>query len=217
MTSQTHLTGLAALAEHSEEYLPEDDVLAGARDAADELGCPTATPSIGATLRFLATTLCARAVVEVGTGAGVSGLYLLRGMAGDGVLTSIDIEPEFQHAARRAFTAAGFPSGRARLIAGRAVDVLPRLTDGGYDLVYVDAAKVEYQRYYQHGVALLRAGGVIAFGGIGAYGRFTDPARRDPETLAMRELARTVSEDERLRPALLPVGAGLLVAARSAP
>jgi len=83
----------------------------------------------GAALRFLAATLQARAVVEVGTGAGVSGLCLLAGMAPDGVLTSIDIEPEHQRAARRAFTEAGTTAGRMRLIMGQALDVLPRLTD----------------------------------------------------------------------------------------
>ncbi|MQA10443.1 MAG: methyltransferase domain-containing protein [Pseudonocardiaceae bacterium] len=166
-------------------------------------------------LRFLATALRAKGVVEIGTGAGVSGLYLLRGMAPDGVLTSIDIEPEHQRAARRAFTDADVPAGRTRLIMGRALDVLPRLTDGGYDLVFVDAAKPEYPHYYEEGVRLLRPGGVIAFDDALWQGRVADPARRDPETSALREVARAVREDDRLVPALLPVGDGLLVAAKA--
>ena len=64
-------------------------------------------------------------MVEVGTGAGVSGLWLLRGMRPDGVLTTVDQDPEHQRAARQAFGEAGIPSGRARLIVGNALEVLP--------------------------------------------------------------------------------------------
>ncbi|MGH3952184.1 MAG: O-methyltransferase [Pseudonocardiaceae bacterium] len=216
MTSETYASGSSGLATYVNGYLPDDEILEAARARAADLGCPAVEPAAGAALRFLAATLCARAVVEIGTGAGVSSLYLLRGMDPDGVLTSIDIEPEYHRAARQAFGEAGFPTGCARLIMGRAVDVLPRLTDGGYDLVFVDAAKVEYPHYYQRGVSLLRPGGVIAFSGVLANGKPADPARRDPETLAVREVAREVAGDERLMPALLPVGGGLLVASRLA-
>ncbi len=209
----TSETLAASGGDHAEAYLPDhpaDAALLAARARSAELGCAALGPATGAALCFLATSLRARAVVEIGTGIGVSGLYLLRGMAPDGVLTSIDIEPEHHQAARRTFREAGYPPGRTRLIMGRALDVLPRLTSGGYDLVFVDAARAEYPRYYEHGVQLLRPGGVIAFHGV------TDAARgerREPGSLAARELARAIREDERLVPALLPVGGGLLVAA----
>ncbi|MGH3431868.1 MAG: O-methyltransferase [Thermocrispum sp.] len=208
---------MTSAAETVDDYLPDDDVVLAARARAADLGCPAVAPSTGATLRFLATAVGARAVVELGTGAGVSGLYLLRGMAGrgeDGVLTSIDIEPEFHRAARTAFSEAGFQAGRSRLILGRAVDVLPRLTAGGYDLVFVDAAKAEYAHYFEQGVQLLRPGGVIAFNDVLSKGKPVDPVRRDTEAMALREVARAVAGDERLMPTLLPVGGGLLAAAR---
>ena len=191
-------------------YLAEDEVLAAARTSAHELGCGAIGNAAGAALRFLATTLQAKAVVEVGTGAGVSGLCLLAGMAPDGVLTSIDIEPEHQRAARRAFTEAGTPAGRMRLIMGQALDVLPRLTDGGYDLVFFDAAKIEYPKYLAQGVRLLRPGGVIVFTDVLGM----DAGRRDQETIALREVAKSVREDDRLVPALLGLDQGLLVAAK---
>jgi len=145
-------------AAYVEGYLSDDETLVAARGRAAEFGCTPLSAAAGAALRFLAATLQARAVVEIGTGAGVSGLHLLRGMAPDGVLTSIDIEPEYHRAARKAFLEAGFPPGRTRLIMGRALDVLPRLTHGGYDLVFVDSARLEYPSYYEKGVALLRPG-----------------------------------------------------------
>jgi len=167
-------------------------------------------------LRFLAATVAARSVVEVGTGAGVSGIYLLRGMVGDGVLTSIDVEGEHQRVAKESFAEAGIPSGRARLITGRALDVLPRLTDGAYDLVFCDAAKAEYGDYLREALRLLRPGGVLAFDNALWHGRVPDPANRDSETVAVRELLRQVHDDERLTAVLVGAGDGLLAAVKGA-
>lgn len=215
VASDTPTLDSDALNAYVEGFVSEDDALVTARARGVELGCSPISPGGGAALRFLATALRARAVVEIGTGSGVSGLYLLRGMAPDGVLTSIDVEPEFQSAAKRAFSDAGMGPGRARLIMGRALDVLPRLTDEAYDLLYVDAARSEYPAYHEQGVRLLRPGGVIAFDSVLWSGRVANPARRDAETVALREVARAVREDERLVPMLLPLGDGLLVAAKA--
>jgi predicted O-methyltransferase YrrM len=205
----------AGLRDYVEDYLAEDETLSAARARGRELGCVPIGAAGGSALRFLATALRAKAVVEVGTGAGLSGLYLLRGMALDGVLTSIDVEPQNQAAAKQAFAAEGVPPGRTRLIMGRALDVLPRLTDSGYDLIFVDAAKTEYPAYYEEGVRLLRPGGVIAFDNVLWRGRVADPDDQDVDTVALREVARLVRDDDRLVPVLLPVGDGLLVAAKN--
>jgi predicted O-methyltransferase YrrM len=198
-------------------YLVEDEVLTAARARATRLGCPAIGNAAGAALRFLAATLQARAVVEVGTGAGVSGLCLLAGMTPDGILTSIDIEPEHQRAARTAFTEAGTSASRMRLIMGQALDVLPRLTDGGYDLVFFDAARAEYPKYHPQGVRLLRPGGVLVFADVLGTARPTDTGRRDHESMALREVTKSVRDDDHLVPALLPVGDGLLVATKKVP
>jgi predicted O-methyltransferase YrrM len=200
--------------EYLESFVTEDGLLAAARERGQELGCIPIGPAGGAALRFLASALAARAVVEVGTGAGTSGLWLLRGMTPAGVLTSIDVEPEHQRAARQTFSEAGFPPSRYRLIMGQALDVLPRLTDGGYDLVFVDAAKPEYPRYLEAGVRLLRPGGVIAFDNALWGGRVADPACRDPSATALRETGAKVRDDETLIPLMLPIGDGLLLALR---
>lgn len=170
------------------------------------------TGSVGATLSFLARVMAARTVVEIGTGAGVSGVWLLRGMRQDGVLTTIDIEPEHQRAAKRAFGDAGMSAGRFRMINGRALEVLPRLTDAGYDLVFVDAAQVDHPRYLAEALRLLRPGGAVVLHGSLAGGRVGDPTQRDPATVALRETARAIAEDERLVPVLLPLGDGLQAA-----
>lgn len=183
-------------------------------DRAEQLGCVPVSPGTGAVLRLLAAVTRASAVVETGTGAGVSGLWLLRGMAPDGVLTTIDTEAEHQRAAKDTFAEDGARPGRVRTITGRALDVLPRLTDGGYDLVVLDADPLELPASVEHGRRLLRAGGVLAVVHALADDRVPDPARRDAVTTTLREVARTLREDESLVPALVPSGDGLLLAAR---
>lgn len=197
----------------AENWLTEDDVIAGARARADELGCVPIGPAGGAVLRLLAAACGARAVVELGTGTGVSGLWLMRGgMTPDGVLTSVDVEAEHQRAAREAFAEAGIGSGRYRLINGSAREVLPRLADGAYDLVFVDADKAGYPFYLEQAVRLLRPGGVVAFDNALWADKVADPGARDADTTAIREVARLVREDERLVPAMIAAGDGLLAA-----
>jgi predicted O-methyltransferase YrrM len=197
---------------YAEEFVAEDEVLANARARGAEVGIAPIGPGGGAALRFLATLTEARAVVEIGTGTGVSGLWLLRGMRPDGVLTTVDTEAEHQRLAKKTFTEAGIPTQRARLINGAALEVLPRLTDGHYDLVFCDGDKREYSDYLAEALRLLKPGGLVAFDNALWHDRVADPAQRDPETVAIRELGRTVRESDDLLPLLIPMSDGLLVA-----
>jgi predicted O-methyltransferase YrrM len=200
----------------TEAYVAEDLVLRTARSLAHEVGLDAVTPGAGAALRLLAAAGNARSVVEIGTGTGISGLWLLRGMRPDGVLTTIDVEGEHQRIARRIFVEAGFAPGRTRIITGRALDVLPRLADGAYDLIFVDADVTEYSASVDAALRLLRPGGVLAVNGALAGGRIGDPAARDLETVTIREVVKAVRESEDWVPALLPAGDGLLAAVKRA-
>ncbi|HEY0812190.1 MAG TPA: O-methyltransferase [Pseudonocardia sp.] len=197
-----------------ESYLAEDDVMLDARSAAGVLGCVPVSSGVGTALRFLASAIRARAVVEIGTGTGLSGLWLLRGMRPDGILTSIDADPEHQRIARAAFTAHGHGPSRIRLINGMGLEVLPRLTDSVYDLVLVDTSPADHPRYLDEALRLLRPGGVLALHGVLGAG-VADPDATDPTTLALREVMRQVREDDRLAPTLLPLGEGLLAAIKA--
>jgi predicted O-methyltransferase YrrM len=192
----------------------EDIVLQTARNLAHEVGLAAVTSGTGALLRLLAAAGNSKAVVEIGTGTGVSGVWLLRGMRADGVLTTIDVENEHQRIARRIFIEAGFASSRTRIITGRALDVLPRLADGVYDLVFVDADATEFGACADAALRLLRPGGVLAVHGALAGGRISDPAARDSDTVTIRETVKAIRESEDWIPAFLPSGEGLLVAVR---
>ena len=163
-------------------------------------------------LTLLAASVKAQAVVEIGTGTGVSGAALLAGMEPSGILTTIDVEAEHQRVARETFTALGYDHVRTRLIAGRALDVLPRMSDAAYDIVFIDGDKVEYPAALAQAKRLLRVGGLAIFDNVLWGGKVADAGQRDAETVALRDVAAAVREDDDWMPALLTVGDGLLVA-----
>ena len=199
---------------YTAEYLPEDEPLLAARANAAALGgTEPVLPAVGAALRFLACAVGARTAVEIGTGCGSSGIWLLRGMRPGSTLTSVDTEPEYHRMARKAFTQAGFAQNQCRLILGRALDVLPRLSDGTYDMVFCDADPRDYPDYLSAALRLLRTGGIVAFNNAvaGASGNAGDD---DPDEALAFDLASQVKADERLVPVLLPLGEGLLAAVK---
>ncbi|MET1133129.1 MAG: O-methyltransferase, partial [Aeromicrobium sp.] len=198
------MTTEASLA-YVEQFQSEDDHLRTARQHAETVGVVPVLPGARAALSFLAGAAGAKSVAEIGTGTGVSGLALLRGMLPDGVLTSVDLEAENQRLARQVFLGAGISPTRFRLITGSALDVLPRLNDGGYDLVFCDGDKVEYGEYLDEALRLTRAGGFVVFDNALWHDRVADPSQRDPETVAIRELVERVRADEDLSALLLPL------------
>ncbi|HEY1627504.1 MAG TPA: O-methyltransferase [Streptosporangiaceae bacterium] len=220
---------LGNAADYAADYVAEDEPLLTARaNAADLGGTDPVRPTVGAALRFIASAVGAKTAVEVGTGCGSSGIWLLRGMRPGGTLTSVDTEPEYHRMARQAFTQAGFAANQSRLILGRALDVLPRLSDGVYDLVFCDVDPAGYPDYLAAALRLLRPGGVAVFNDALAAPEPPDTSVSsvrddyyDPysggvaeEPAAGLDVASMVRDDERLVPILLPLGDGLLAAVK---
>ncbi len=201
--------------EYAAEYLPEDEPLLAARaNAADLGGTEPVPPAVGATLRLLACAVGARTAVEIGTGCGSSGIWLLRGMRPGSTLTSVDTEPEYHRMARKAFVQAGFAPNQCRLILGRALDVLPRLSDGAYDMVFCDADPRDYPDYLAAALRLLRTGGIVAFNDALLAAASGDARDDDLDDTPAFDLASQVRADERLVPVLIPIGDGLLAAVK---
>ena len=197
------------------ETTVEPAPIARARAHAVELGAAPVSPAVGAQLSVLAAATGARSIVEIGTGAGVSGLWLLRG-APQAVLTTIDNEPEHLAAARQAFSDAKVPPARARFITGRAADVLPRMNEGSYDIVLVDADAENVIDYVGHGLRLVRPGGLVLVPRVLAGGKVADPVQRDAVTAAYRSLIQETQESAAVLAALSTTGEGLLQLARVA-
>jgi predicted O-methyltransferase YrrM len=199
----------------AEDFVDESEVLRAARGRAEELGLECITPSVGAHLALIASALGAKAIVEAGTGTGVSGLWLLSG-APHAVLATIDTETEIQAAARRAFSDANIAANRTRVITGKALDVMSNMADAAYDLVFLDADRESLEAQLHEASRLLRPGGVVAIAHALWRDRVPDPAMRDDATSIYRDVLRFFSSQDDFVSVLSPVGDGLLMASKRA-
>lgn len=187
---------------------PEDDALLAARTRsgpADEVP----SPEVGALLAWAARGIEATTAVEVGSAAGVSGLWLLEGLSERGVLTSVEPDAHRHGLATQAYAEAGV-TGRVRAIEGDPAEVLPRLADGAYDLVLLQAA-VDPD-HLEHALRLARPGGIIALRGT-----LQEGARRvvrglvgDTEPSVLERLG----DNDLLDATILPFDDGLVLARR---
>jgi predicted O-methyltransferase YrrM len=193
----------------AEDFVVESAEIMQARQHSLEQGVEAITPAMGAQIGVIAAATRARTIIEIGTGLGVSGLWLMSG-APDAILTSIDIELDYQQSARKAFTSAGIPINRARFITGRALDVHPRMNESSYDIVLVDADAHSVIEYVEHGLRLARAGGTVLVAHALWRGRVADPVQRDDTVTDYRTLLREIAGSSAVHSALSPVGDGLL-------
>jgi predicted O-methyltransferase YrrM len=199
----------------SEGFIPEDFFKSQARARGIELGTSDTTPGAGAFLRYLAFTVKAQSVVEVGTGSGVGSLWLLDGMLESGTLTSIDDEMEHTQIAKLAFAEADITQSRYRLITNSVVDVISKLTDRAYDLVVLRHNPEDLSFVISEAHRILRSGGALVIDNYFGGGKVSDAAQRDPKTVALRDAGKIIKNDtEHWVSSLIPVGDGLLVATK---
>jgi predicted O-methyltransferase YrrM len=193
----------------AEDFTRERSDISQARNHSIEIGVEPVSPATGAALAAIAASTGASNIIEIGTGLGVSGLWLLSG-APSADLTSIDSEIDHQLLAKAAFGAAGVPANRVRLIAGRALDVLPRMNESSYDIVFIDADVQSVIEYVEHALRMVRTGGVVLVAHALWRGKVADPANRDDTVAILRELLEIVAESDAVISTLSPVGDGLL-------
>lgn len=198
-----------ANARFARDAIVEPEHIARARAHALEVGATPISTGVGAQCAVIAAATAARQIVEIGTGVGVSGLWLLHG-APKAILTTIDNEPEHLGIARQVFAEARIPAARARFIAGRASDVLPRMNEASYDIVLVDADPERVIEYVEHGLRLVRAGGTVLVPRVLHGGKVADPVQRDEVTKAYRSLIQETQGSPAVIGALSVVGEGLL-------
>ncbi|MEQ1737408.1 MAG: class I SAM-dependent methyltransferase [Rhodoglobus sp.] len=193
----------------AEEFVVESPDIALARQQSLELGIEAVAPSVGSHIAVVAAATAASSIIEIGTGVGVSGLWLLAG-APDAVLTSIDVELDYHTLARKTFLDAGIAPNRIRLIGGRATEVLPRMNEASYDIVFIDADPASVIEYVEHGLRLVRRGGTVLVAHALWRGRVADPAQRDDTVADFRLLLNEIASSDAVLSALSPVGDGLL-------
>ncbi|UCR89049.1 O-methyltransferase [Mycetocola spongiae] len=195
--------------QYADQIVVESEGIKRARAQSLEFGIEAVTPGVGAQLAVFAAASRATNIIEIGTGVGVSGLWLLSASA-TSVLTTIENEAEHLTAAKRSFAEAGIPASRLRLIGGNAQDVLTRMNENSYDIVLVDADPEQVIETVEHALRLVRPGGTVLVPHALWRGRVADPVRRDDITTAFRTLVEEIAASNAVVSALSPVGDGLL-------
>ena len=195
----------------AESFAHEDYFMQQARRNGQEISASDPTPAVGKFLKFPVNLLNAKSVVEIGTGSGVGGLWLLSGMPSDAVLTTIDSEREHSKIAKTIFDEADIAPTRYRIITGKLIEVIGKLADNSYDLIVIRPALDLFDMVHES-YRLLKSGGLLVIDQALSGGKVADPTQRDPESIARRDAIKVVKEDERWAASLIPIGAGVLVA-----
>jgi len=165
----------------------------------------------GRVLSLLSNMIRPSLILEIGTYTGYSALCLAEGLAENGKLITIDINAELERTARQFFAESSFAQAIDYRI-GAALSIIPTLT-GPFDLVFIDADKVNYLHYYNMVVDKIRNGGFIIADNVLWSGKVLPKNRKkeDEDTLAVIEFNKKVQEDKRVQNVLLPVRDGLMV------
>ena len=173
------------------------------------------TPESAHLLQILLKLMGARRGIEVGTFTGYSGLAIAQTLPAGGKLICCDVSAEYTDIARRHWDKAGV-GDKIELRLGPAIDTLDALVKAGgagkYDFMLIDADKTGYDSYYERGLVLLRAGGLIAIDNVLWGGAVVDSSGGGADTRALRALNKKIAADERVDASMLPIGDGLTLA-----
>ena len=162
----------------------------------------------GQFLRMISMIVKPKTVLEIGTFTGYSAICLSAGLQEGGTLFTIDINAELESMARKYFENAGI-TGKIKYLIGNAVEIIPQL-DTTLDLVFIDADKENYSRYYDLVFDKLNRGGVILADNVLWSGKVVEK-KQDAETKALVEFCDKVQRDERVDNVLVTIRDGLMV------
>ncbi len=193
----------------------ENEHIAAARVTSREHGLTPIAPSMGAQYAVATASAAATNIIEIGTGYGVSGLWLLEG-APEATLTSIDDDYDHHEQSKTIFAQAGYAANKVRLITGNAIDVLPRMNDNDYDVALVDGDPTQLQTNVQHALRLVRSGGIVLIPHALWNGEVAEPAKRGAVPSALRSIMRNANDDDSQVWSLSPVGDGLITIVKRA-
>jgi predicted O-methyltransferase YrrM len=185
------------------------------RTAREPMARMQVPPDEGQLLAFLVELTGAKRCLEIGTFTGYSSLCIAQALPEGGRLVCLDTNVEHTAVARD-FWRRGGVADRIDLVLGAALDSLAAMRARGetglYDLAFIDADKQNHARYYEHCLALVRAGGLIVIDNTLWSGAVADPADQAADTVAIRALNDLVHRDERVTQVMLTVADGVTLA-----
>jgi caffeoyl-CoA O-methyltransferase len=194
-------------------FAPEDEVLQAVRRNTVQQGMPEIQirPEEGQMLQFLAALIGARRILEIGTLAGYSGIWLARGLHDGGTLTTLEFDPKHARVAREHFRLAGV-ADRVQIIEGEAHHTLAQMNGAApFDMVFIDAEKEGYPAYLAWAVEHVRPGGLITVHNAFRSGKLTDE-HPDEKAAPTRQMLEMMAHHPRLISTIVPVGDGIAAA-----
>ncbi len=166
-------------------------------------------PLEGAFLKMMAQLVGARRVLEIGMFTGYSALCFAEALPADGMVITCEVDEESAALARQYFARSSIGK-KIEIRMGPALDTMRELT-GPFDLIFIDADKVNYLNYYRRALDLLSQTGVILIDNVLWDGDVLKQPPPDEQTAAIQELNRTVSNDSRVSAVLVTIRDGVLV------
>jgi predicted O-methyltransferase YrrM len=187
-------------------FAPEDEVLTAALKEARKAGLPEIQVSAGQGkfVYLLAKVVGARRILEIGTLGGYSTIWLARALPEDGLLVTLEIEDKYAEVAGSNLARAGLLN-KVEIVVGPALDTLPKVADrqAPFDLVFLDADKVNYPNYFPHIMRSVRQGALILADNVIRKGTVLDPKPDDPSAGAARAFNAMIASDPRLEAVVL--------------
>lgn len=206
-----------------EQYLStlnrwSDQVLDDIAREGERRGLPLVDPEVGALLGVLARSIAARRILEIGTAVGYSGLWLARALPADGVLLTIESDPDRAAEAKRNFERGGV-ADRANVMIGDAARLIVKVS-GPFDLIFQDGDKQLYGPLLDRLVGLLRPGGVLVTDNVLWSGEvvpgYVSRPERDPKvTQAIAAYNERLSAHPQLMTAIVPLRDGLAISVKA--
>ena len=165
-------------------------------------------PLQGKLLEFISRMICPEYILEIGTFTGYSAICLAKGLSETGKLLTIEINDELKKYSQKYFKESGL-SSKIQQITGNATDIIPTLSQS-FDLIFIDADKKEYIRYYQMSLEKLATGGYLIIDNVLWGNKVPDENRyNDSETLTIRKLNDIIHNDPRVENIILPIRDGI--------
>jgi predicted O-methyltransferase YrrM len=218
MSEYTTLLTAPLLRYLTDHTAPEDDFLRSLKREAREKGLRPIwiAPEQGSLLQILLRLVGAREVIEVGTLAGYSAIWMARALSGGGRVHTIEVSAKHADFAEK-WIAKSDVAAKIKVYRGAAKDLLPKFKTGSADAIFLDADRESYSLYFRHALRVVRTGGLIMADNAFLHGALLDGNSEDPDLRAMSEFNEMMAREATLQSIIVPLGDGLWVAVKLAP
>ncbi len=191
----------------SDLFIPTDEALLAAEHSHKQENIPliNVSPNLGKLLHLFTKMTKAKKILEVGTLAGYSTIWMARALPEDGKLITLEIDPRHAEVARKNIDRAGL-SSKVEIRIGKAIELLPRLAEekaGPFDLIFIDADKPPYAEYFEWALKLSRPGTLIIADNVIRDGKVLDPKTEDPMVMGAQRFNKALAANRNVSAIIL--------------